>query len=235
MRALATLGLSLVSLALAAEAGGCTPKEGCEVTAHCFEGTHCVEGTCQDVDTSRSCRPEPGASDGCDAWHVCANVSGDTETLELRCVEAAACGDCASPFGEHPGACNNGVWDEKTDGICLPGRCQSTSDCAPGDACVYPAGESLGFCSSGSRGSLCVVGTDCFFDVCSRDPSEPLGVCLGPTAGGGDGDGDGNGDGDGDSTDCVANGGFCYAGFCDDVGATQRAYFCDTFGDSCCF
>lgn len=218
-------------------APGCTEKNACEVTAHCLADTLCADGVCVETDNT-DCEPTSDGADGCDAYHVCAEVSGGgSERLTFRCVEAPSCtGGCNELDIDAPGGvCNDGLWDEKNDGLCMVGRCQGSSDCPVGETCLFPPGADLGFCTSGSVGDLCLSNVDCFFEDCRSRLEGGFGVCGGPSTNPDpDMAPDPDPEPDGNGNECAATGGVCTDGFCSDLGLSLAFEECADPFQACC-
>lgn len=149
--------------------GDCLPCQASEV---CHRGT-CIPRSrggeaCSDVDATRL-----GREDGCAPDAVCTAEKADAGA---RCVVYPPCAaDDTCPVGAVGSACNRGFVATKAN-ICLPGQCSVEANCPSTQRCLKTIGD-LGLCSSGDRGSPCVVRADCK-DASCLTPGGGYGICF---------------------------------------------------------
>lgn len=142
----------------------------CDGDGDCLGDQVCVSGLCSTAPESTACTPA-ASPDGCESNAICFEDESTTSCYTMpACAEDGSC-----PVGAGGAVCNDGYVPNK-DRICLLGACETAEHC-PGDSiCARPAGNALGFCSSGAVGSPCTDGTECASGVCNN-PLGILGIC----------------------------------------------------------
>ncbi len=154
-----------------------TGPAGCTKDTECASNQACVSGLCSVVPaTSPTCKPPPGANDGCDTNSVClAGKQGQSNT----CLTFPSCGqDGSCPIGQLGAVCNDGYIQGKGR-FCMPGMCKDAKNCPTGDACVSVAtGAPLGQCSNGGTGQACDATHACQTGLTCQTVPGFAGVCA---------------------------------------------------------
>ena len=196
----------------------CVNKEvaGCSTDADCEETQTCMNGTCGVASEDHECTPRFDGPDGCDEFSICIDHGDEVE--DFRCFSFSPCpqdGNC--PVGLYGAVCNDGYFPEKAP-ICLTTGCITEENCPSSFKCIIPQGT-LGVCSDGSAGALCMAHEDCDSGLtCSGLEIANYGLCI-----------------PGGQSSCEEAGGTCVDAMTGcPAGTTPSAETCPTMGDICC-
>ncbi len=141
----------------------------------CAEGQICKDGFCSTPPVPTQCTPRLDGMDGCDDYSLCL----EEEDESTACYSFPACDQNRQcPVGMNGAVCNTGIIPNKAY-MCLTGLCQTPDHCPTNWSCIRNATDTVGMCSDGQMGSLCLNNDNCQSGLdCMGAMPGSYGVCM---------------------------------------------------------